>query len=472
MLTLSLEKLIFVTEASTHRNYSNREIKGVSSDTRSLEQGNLFIALKGEKMDGHRFVTKAVELGASAILASDPRVEQSLPDDFPFLLVEDTLLALGKIGQFYREQMPAFRIAITGSLGKTTSKEITAHLLSAQYQTLKSEKSFNNFIGVPWTILKLEAKHEMAVFEMGTNAFGEIRYLSRLIQPEVAVLTCVAESHLEGFGDLDGVSQAKAEVIEGIAPGGLFITNADDPRCREIAQKFSGRVKTFGIKKKADYQATDIKYREEKLHFKLAEKSWVAPILGRHNLYNVLVAMVIALEHGVSIEKIQKQLLTLSLPPMRMEVKQLGAVSILNDAYNANPQSMISALDTLEEYSGKRKLAILGAMLELGENSKELHEKVGKVAAQKSLDALWVVGSQAYGIASGALNAGMPLSKVRCFPGKHKVLSSLQDFLSPEDVVLLKASRGIELETIISEIKEELENEIDVPFLSKGYQST
>lgn len=427
------------------------EVKAICIDTRILKPGDAFIAIKGENHDGHDFIEKACEKNAPAIIVEkEVRLPKSI--DATIIKVESTFMALEQLAKAHREKFSLLSVAITGSVGKTTTKELASQIVSAHYETLKTPKSFNNNIGIPLTLLELKEKHQAMIMEMGANHFGEIDQLSKLVHPKISLITCVRRSHLEGFGNLKGVEKAKGEIVHGMDKTGVLIVNGDDPACMRIAKKFTGKVVTFGLENTHDIQAKSVISDKNSLRFCVLGQQFQAPIPGKHNIYNVLASISIAKELGISLEDIQKEVERLTLPPMRMQITSKGSITIINDAYNANPESIISAINFLKEFPSQRRIAILGGMLELGKKSDELHFSVGSQIDPRGIEKLFLIGKETNSLKEGALSVGVKEENIIYFETTDVAKEKIPALCKLGDVILLKASRKYQLELLEPEI--------------------
>lgn len=428
---------------------------GVSTDSRHISPGNLFFALKGEHFNGHDFVLDALAGGAAGVVVSHdffPRVTNA---DVALIAVDDTLKALGDLAAYYRQKLPAHIIAVTGSNGKSTTKDMIHHLLSQCARATTSLKSFNNCIGVPLTIFELNRQTDFGVIELGTNAPGEIRRLSEIAKPRTGVFTNISEAHLEGLGSIEGVAKEKGEMIDCIDEDGTIVINADNEWCNKIASNFSGRIIRFGVNNEAEIKGSNIGRTDLGLAFTVNDSFRVdVPFYGMHNVYNCLAALAVCHTVGFDIEKLSKALLSFRLPAMRMDRQNIGDITIINDAYNANPQSMIAALN---EY-GKmkvhgRKIFICGDMLELGSHAERLHKEIGIRVAHSGIGLLLAVGKLSRYIAESASAHGMAKENIICYDNLNDILASVVYYLKEGDTILLKGSRSMRLEGIIERVK-------------------
>jgi UDP-N-acetylmuramoyl-tripeptide--D-alanyl-D-alanine ligase len=430
--------------------------KGISTDTRTLQPGDLFIALRGDNFDGHNFVAEAQQRGAVAAI-----VRHKVAAEIPQLCVEDTLRALGKLGAWRREQFSVPILTVTGSCGKTTTKEILATILRNCGNTLVSIKSYNNEIGVPLTLWQLNQDHQFAVLEVGANHFGEISYLTNLIKPQVAVITNAAACHLEGFGgSVAGVAKGKGEIFEGLAMGGTAVLHVDDEYFtywKSLLKPWHNLI-TFGINNKAmaDVSVADLQFNSEgQAQFVLLAPQFNVPItlplLGKHNVYNALAAVAVALAVGASSEAIKTGLETVAPVKMRF-VSNVGykGAKIIDDTYNANPSAVQAALDLFQYYPGK-KLLVLGDMLELGDEACFLHQQIGEMIAASAIDNLYTYGK------FGEIVARAFSSKCRdsqkqayAFTDKAELTKAIRKAIDANTTVLIKGSRGMKMEEVVA----------------------
>ncbi len=431
--------------------------KNAVIDSRQVEPGDLFVALHGEKRDGHDFIDHAIERGAIGVLAeriANSTAEQ-LSESVAFFLVPNTLTALQTIAGHWRHQHPVEVIGITGSVGKTTTKEAVAAVLATKYSVLKSEGNLNNEIGLPLTLLQLNPNHEKVVLEMAMYALGEIRALCDIALPRLGVITNVGPAHLERLGSLERIAQAKAELVESLPPDGTAILNGDDPRVRATRELTRAQAVLYGVDPTFDVWASDVASKGlEGISFRLHQGEHSAsvhiPLPGRHSVYNALPAAAVAFAQGFNLEEVVEGLTRLSDLPRLMVKRGVKGCTIIDDTYNASPASTLAALDLLSELKG-RKIAVLGDMLELGSFEEEGHRQVGRRAAQV-VDKLIAVGERARTIGGEALKCG--LKKVHFVNSNDEAAGRLQECLGPGDYVLIKGSRGMAMEQIVDRIIE------------------
>lgn len=414
---------------------------GAQFDTRKIHAGMLFVAMIGAR-DGHDFADDALHKGAAAVLASRP-----LQEDIPAIYVENTLTALQAIARSYRSSLQIETVGITGSVGKTTTKEMITAVLRTTFATQKSEENYNNDIGVPVSVLSIAPEHEKAVLEMGMNHFGEISLLTSITQPDIAVITNVGRMHIENLGSEEGILQAKLEILEGLKPGGTAIFCGDIPRLYDAAKKHGAL--TFGRNEDNDIRAVDVRTEKDGICFTalgFGKKLPIfLPVQGEHNVTNALAAVAVGLRCGVSAENIAAGLADFKNTGMRQRIYDLGALHIIEDCYNAGPESMRAALAVLSGAEG-RKIAVLGGMLELGDFAPKEHYEVGREAA-KVADALFAYGTHSEEYVRGANDAG--LSQAQCFDSHEALAEALKKTLLPGDTLLVKGSRGMKMERVL-----------------------
>ena len=423
------------------------EARTVSTDTRLLQPGSLFVALRAER-DGTDFLPEAAAQGAVAALVQDKPARR--PHNLPLLRVPNTRQALGRLATHVRRQMTAKVIAVGGSNGKTGTKHLIDSALCVTKKGSISPKSFNNDIGVPLAIFPADPHQDYLVLEMGTNHHGELRALTTMAQPDVAVITNCAAEHLEGLGDLDGVRREEASITEGLNRDGLLIVNGDDPQLLSLVSNYAGRHVTFGFGRDNDIFATDIECDYAGVHFKLNGKRDVAiPLLGKHTAVNSLAAFAVARHLGLTDDEVIEGLARAHGPDMRLQLQNLRGITFLNDAYNANPASMKAAVETLLALqTGGRRIAVLADMREMGDASDELHREMGRFVGPLPLDLLICVGEQAALIADTAKAEGFPEDQILYYDDTLAAATHVPHQLRLGDFVLLKGSRAMQLELI------------------------
>jgi UDP-N-acetylmuramoyl-tripeptide--D-alanyl-D-alanine ligase len=434
-------------------------VSSVCTDTRRMQPGSLFVAISGEKYDAHDFLPNAAAGGAIAALVEQPP-KQALPN-LHLISVASTRAALGKLASYVRKQMRCKVIGVAGSNGKTSTKYLIDSILSARLRGSASPKSFNNDIGVPLTILPADPMQDYLVLELGTNHHGEIRVLTNMAQPDIGVITSIGAEHLEGLGDLMGVRRENASLISGLRPNGALIVNGDDAELLDAVSAYPGMKITFGFSPGNDLFATEIECDQSGTRFCLnnSRRQVFVPMLGRHSASNALAAIAVARRMGLKEEEIISSLATAQGPDMRLQIQAASGITLLNDAYNANPNSMRAALETLASLNAlTRRVAVIGDMRELGKSSDRYHRELGQFAAACKLDVLVCVGRQATLMADAAEEAGMPVGAICRFADATTAAQAVPTFLRDGDLVLLKASRTIHLEMVAQAIIESREN--------------
>jgi UDP-N-acetylmuramoyl-tripeptide--D-alanyl-D-alanine ligase len=432
-------------------------VSRVCTDSRQAQEGDLFIALSGEKFDGHDFVAEVAGKGVVAVVVEKRRMPVAAGKS-AVVVVENTRQALGRLGARYRADFDLPVIAVGGSNGKTSTKELIASVLRQKLKTLWSESSFNNDIGVPMTLLKLEKQHGAVVSEVGTNHPGELAPLVRMVQPRYGVITSIGREHLEFFGDLEGVAREEGWLAELLPPDGTLFLSGDGEWRETLAKRTNARVVTAGFAPDNDWRATELKPDLEGTRFEVITPnrefsgSYRIKLHGRHQVGNALYAVAVGCELGLSPEQVRTGLAECKPAKMRLETWSVNGVCVLDDSYNANADSVAAALETLREMpcSGRR-VAVLGDMAELGPHAPAAHEEVGRRAAESGVNHLFVVGRMAGLTAGSARSAG--LAAVEEFAEVPVAAEALKAFLRPGDVVLLKASRSSRLERIADALR-------------------
>jgi UDP-N-acetylmuramoyl-tripeptide--D-alanyl-D-alanine ligase len=431
----------------------NAVAQGYSIDSRTLQPGELFFAVKGERMDGHEFVEQALGKGAVAAVVRKDRLPR-YPVMTRLMAVDETLVALQTLAAAVRRLWAKPLIGVTGSVGKTTTKEAIAHLLSSRFRVLKSEGNFNNHFGLPLMLLKLEPGHEAAVIELGMSHTGEIAALARIAQPEIGVVTCVAPVHLEFFKSVAEIARAKFELIESLPAGATAVLNADDEYVSQFGRDFHGKVVTFGMRASAEVRAENIEPRGPAgsvfdIVAGSCRETAVLPLVGTHNVYNALAAVAVALERGLTPSEAVAALATLTPADKRGQVLQLGNITVINDCYNSNPKALEAMVDALSAMPAKRRIVVAGEMLELGPTGEELHRQCGRHIAEKRIDVLVGVRGLAQHMVEAAKNAG---TQAEFVASPEEAGQWLAREARDGDVILLKASRGVKLEKALETV--------------------
>jgi len=422
-------------------------IEGWSVDSRTIRPGELFFALKGPRFDGHDFVGEALARGAVGAV-----VERSLPGvQGPLLVVPDTQRALEAAGSWARDRFQGRVIAVTGSAGKTTTKDAIAELLGTAMEVARSEGNLNNHVGVPLSLLRLPEQAGAAVLELAMNHAGEIRRLAALARPEIGVVTNVGHAHVGFFESLDQVALAKRELIESLPPHGVAVLNADDERVAAFAQVHPGLVLTFGFSERADVRAEDVSFGAEGSRFRVGNVWFECPLPGRHGVMNVLAALAVARLFGLPLERLRDAVRKLEAGGMRGRRLMHRGVLILDDCYNSNPEALRAMLETLAATSARRRIAVLGEMLELGRWAEALHREAGRRVVECGVDVLVGIRGAARYLVEEAVRAGMPPGAAFFFEDPVEAGRFLRGLLREGDAVLFKGSRGVQVERALQE---------------------
>jgi UDP-N-acetylmuramoyl-tripeptide--D-alanyl-D-alanine ligase len=424
---------------------SGASVSGWSIDSRTINPGDCFFALRGPTHDGHDHIAGAAKKGAAVAIVEDPSDAEILQ-----LVVPDTLAALQRLARWAREHWGGTVVGVTGSAGKTTTKDAIASLLAVQYKTGRTIGNYNNHFGVPLSILRLPDDCRAAVIEMGMNHAGEIRALAEIAKPRIGVVTNVGWAHTEYFSNgIEGVALAKRELIEELPADGIAILNADDERVRGFAKVHPGRTILFGFAEEATVRAENLQMCPDGAHFRCLGVEFKSPLAGRHGVSNVLAAISVAYAMGIAPERLPAAVQTLATGKMRGERFERGGVTVINDCYNANPEAMRSMLEVLRGTPGRRRIAVLGEMLELGREAEALHRGTGRFAAELGIDALMGVRGAARYMVDEAVKAGLSDSAASFFDTPEEAGEFLASTIHAGDVVLFKGSRGVEVERAI-----------------------
>jgi UDP-N-acetylmuramoyl-tripeptide--D-alanyl-D-alanine ligase len=461
-----------------------REFTDVSIDSRTVKAGELYVGVKGERFDGSEFASAAIEAGAAGVVVprgwmasasatrgARPSAEQSAATgsakasaerDVVVIEVDDTTAALQALGHGVRHEAGTRVVAITGSAGKTTTKEVTSEFLETRYRVVRNRGNFNNHIGLPLSLIELRQRPDVAVVELGMNHAGEIRTLVRVAEPDVRVWTNVGEAHLGFFASVDAIADAKAEILESADASTLLVANADDPRISARIGAFRGRVVTFGIDSDADVRASDVVDRSidgisARVDARTGAVDISTPLVGKANLANILAAIAVAEEFGVPLADIAAKASRLRPAAHRGEIVRLpGGITVVDDSYNANPTATRKALDLLASGRAPRRIAVIGEMLELGDRSAELHAGVGRAAAKAGVDLLLAVGgAPAKVMADAAMQSGMRAASVRYFETSDDAAAAVVAWVKAGDLVLVKGSRGVKTDRVVERLKAE-----------------
>lgn len=466
MVQFTLEEILKVTNGTLLMGSGSGVYPSVSIDSRTIGRGELFIAIKGKNFDGHEFVVQALMKGAGGAIISDRSlIERKFfhskggSNLHTIIEVKDTLKALHGIANYQRRRLKIPVVAITGSNGKSTTKEMSASVAGVRFNVLKNEGNLNNQFGLPLTLLKMNDSHQAAILEMGMNEKGEIEKLSRIAEPDIGLITNIGRAHLEKLGSIENIKDAKGELIKGIGENGTVILNADDPLVMELKNGFKGKVITFGINSPSDITAVNIKKNKDigyQFILKMDGRDAVISLsyAGYHNIYNALSAAAVGKSLGIDINDIKKGIESFKPLPMRMEQFMIdGDITFINDAYNANLSSMEAAVKALSiaDFPGE-KFLVVGDMLELGDSSEDAHRYIGRLIASESIDCLITVGTESKFVFYEALLSGMSRGRAYHCENFDEVAFILDDELKSGDCVMIKGSRGMKMENVVERV--------------------
>lgn len=461
-MKLNLNDIIIATSGTLVTGTDDCACTGIGIDTRTLKDGDAFIAIRGAHFDGHDFIEEAVKKGARAIVVMDgPRDCASAP--VPVVKVADTVAALAALASWWRSRFSAPCVGITGSNGKSTTKEMVAAIAGSKGDVLKTEGNFNNLIGLPLTVFRWEERHAVAVLEMGMNAPGEIATLTTIARPDVGVVTNVTAAHLEKLHSVEQVAKAKGELFEAMDPSSIAVVNEEDPWVRAMGERFSGRIVSFGMQNDSMVQfrhMVSVGLESSELTFRIGgeERTVHVPVPGTHNVMNALAAFAVGHALGIDIDVMIEHFSRFKPMAMRFECVQLAnGVRLINDSYNANPQSMHAAFRTVGAAKrAGRFIAVLGDMYELGEQTAVLHREVGGDAARAGVNRLYALGAHGGEIAEGAARAGLNSSNVYVIDAMDRLIALVMGDMRAGDVVLVKGSRAMRMERLVEHMKREI----------------
>ena len=451
MKSFSIASLAEITNSSFSNN-SSGNLTGISIDSRTTKTGDCFFAIKGENFDGHHYVNKAFKNGASCAVVNKNCTFENWPNDKIILKVDDTLQSLADFASEYRKQQKFKVVAITGSVGKTTTRQITAQVLSKHYNVFQSPANFNNNVGLPITLLSADPEHEIVIAELGSSYPGEIEYLSRITAPDIAAVTTVTAAHLQGFKNLDNIIEEKLSIAAGLADDGLLIVNE---KLKESCEQRNLRFTTFGQSSCADIFAEDIQYLDFSSTFKIDGIKIDLPLPGAGNVENTIASWAICKALGIAIENFAEAIKTVKAASMRTETIKIGDITILADCYNANPASMKNALEILNNMKSSktgRKVFICGDMAELGSQSKKLHQQLGLDIANTEIDLVITIGKFSE-IAGQTVKQNSDI-EIKTFEDVISTCNNLEKIIKHSDIILVKGSRSAKLELTIEKIKQ------------------
>ncbi|MBI4342374.1 MAG: UDP-N-acetylmuramoyl-tripeptide--D-alanyl-D-alanine ligase [Candidatus Omnitrophica bacterium] len=451
MSAWTVRRVLEATGGRLLRGAIDQPVSGISIDSRCLLPGEAFVAIHGHRLDGHEFINEAVHRGASCLIVSRLPALTNGAGSLPTVLVDDTTAALGDLARDHRRRSRVPVIAVTGSCGKTTTKELIAHLLGGPDTVLRTVGTQNNHIGVPLTLLRIAPAHRVAVVELGSNHPGEIAYLASIVEPDAAVITNVGPVHLEFFGSLLGVLNEKLSLLDALPMDGSVVLPGDQlDICLEAPRRLKRgvRVVTFGTTDRCDLQALDIERSGEQMRVRLRDQitQWTVPLIGYHNVENTLTAIACVWAMGVPLSVTKERLASFQAVPLRSQVLRCNGLTILNDCYNANPLSFARALETLRDLEVRRKIAIVGDMLELGTYAPSAHQAIGRLASQLGIDAVMAVGEYADQVAHGVRETRP--DGVTTYRTVQELLQQLPSVLQQGDGLLVKGSRKLNLEQV------------------------
>lgn len=463
-MIFSIEEVLKATGGKLLQGGQSAFFQGISTDSRTVVEGELFIALKGPRFDGHHYTLEALEKKAGGVVIEEDKVGDIRLNGYrskAVIAVKDTLRALGDLARDRRRKYQTPVVALTGSNGKTTTKEMISACLETTFPILKTRENLNNLVGLPLTLLDLTEKERVVVLEMGMNVPGEIGRLTEIAEPDVGLITNIQKVHLTGLGDLERVKEEKGELFRGMRSDGTILVNQDDPRVTDLARGFHGQKITFGVENPSDVMAKEIRLRGvEGTSFTLILEGEIMevhlPLLGRHFVPNALSAIATASLFGVELKEAKEALEHFRSFPMRMEIVHLkGGKILINDAYNANPKSMAMALETLAEMKGNgRAAAVLGDMLELGDFAGEAHQQIGQKVRDLSIDFLLAMGEEAPVVVESAVRCGLSPERAWVVESHSEAVSILKQVMKKGDWILVKGSRRMTMEKIVEGLSE------------------
>ena len=429
---------------------SSATVTGWSIDSRSLQAGDLFFALRGSNHDGHAYVRDVLQKGAAAVVV-DREIPGGAAPEGRILRVEDSLQALQQLGASARRHWGGRLVAVTGSAGKTTTKDIIAAMLADRYRTAKNEGNLNNHIGVPLSLLRMDGAAEVAVLEMGMNHAGEIRHLASIAAPETGVVTNVGTAHIENFDSIEGIAAAKRELIEALPPEGTAVLNADDPRVAGFRSAHSGRSVLYGESPQAGVRAHEVRLTPEGVEFRVEDVAFISSLPGRHSVSNLLAGIAVATTQGIALERLPERIRNIVPGKMRGERFHSGGILIFDDCYNSNPDAVRAMLDVLAEAPARKRIAVLGEMLELGHWAETLHRDVGNYAARSGLNVLVGIRGAACYMVDAVMRSGLKVDAAFFFEDPREAGRRVRSLASPGDAVLFKGSRGVHVELALEE---------------------
>lgn len=460
MYKLTIKDIIDICRGNLIFGNEEIECNAFCIDTRKINPGEIYVGIKGENFDGNSLYKEALNKGAKACILQNVDIDESVKQNFQdraIIVVEDTIIALQKLAEFKRSKYDIPVIGVTGSVGKTSTRDMIASVVSQKYKTLKTEGNYNNHIGLPLTILRLD-DHEAMVVEMGMSNLGEISLLTKIARPDIAVITNVGTAHIGNLGSRENILKAKLEILDGLRTGGTLVINNDNDMLHMWNEKNKEwKVKTFGIENKSDFEAHDIEFSNDGISYKLTlqnkEERIEVPILSKPFVYNSLAAVCVGDLLGIEISKIKEGIKNVELTKSRMELLRVNGITIINDCYNANFDSMKASIESLAMMKANKKIAVLGDMLELGEYSKEIHSNTGIEVAKNDIDILITVGEESKNIAKLAEEKGRHHDLIYVCNNNKEAIDILNRIKEDGDVILVKASHGMKFDEIVEALK-------------------
>lgn len=446
MENITIRDIIEITDGTTNFNIDeNLEIKHISNDSREIKADSLYVALKGENLDGHKFVSSAIENGAVAALVEKSSSSRDI-------IVDNTYKALKNIAMAYRNRFDIPFLSVTGSSGKTTTKDMLYYAVSSSLKTLRNLGNFNNEIGLPMTMYNLDSTYQCAILEMGMYTLGEIDYLAEIVRPNIAVITNVGVAHMQTAGSRENILKAKMEISNYMTESDTLIINGDNDMLKTInKENYKFKILTFGLESENDFSVISYQTEDTSMRIKAKfideEVEYLLPTLGIHNIYNSLSALAVCKVMGLDMKKSAEGIASYAPSKYRMEIKQLSDKVLVEDFYNANPDSMKASIETFREVSSNRKVGILADMLELGDISELSHKEIGNIAAQV-MDVLVCIGKEARFIGLGAEEAGFDKANIYYYENNEQAIEKINSILKPGDKILMKGSRGMKLEEV------------------------
>ena len=455
MLSLKLKEIVEAVDGKILQGNPDHIVNNMSIDSRRVKPGDLFLAIIGENNDGHNFIPEAVDNGAKIVITSRSINPYS---GLAIILVRDTTRALQDLASYIRDKIKSLKvIGITGSAGKTTTKDIIASILGEEKKVLKSKGNYNNEYGLPLSLLELDGNEDIAILEMAMRHKGDISRLAEIAKPDVGIITNIGPAHLENLKTVENIARAKEELLIGLNPDGIAVLNYDDKHIREMVNKFADLNKiTISLKdKNVDYYADQIEYikngEESRFRVHEGDNNYILEMdrAGEHNIYNALAAIAVARAMDVSWDSIKNGIKDIEVTELRQEIRKIDGIRIINDSYNANPLSMKAGIDSLINIDGSRKIAVLGAMLELGRIENAAHKEIGKYLYKNGVDVLVGVGSMGEIIAEGASEAGMAEQSIYIYDSNEDAAYFINKIMRSGDAILVKGSRALEMEEIV-----------------------